>query len=57
MRGTMNKNTIYPDVEVKFIYLHNTRSELRDKVMEGGQGWNLQEVLSRALFRRPLFSG
>ena len=29
-----NKDTFYPDVEVKPIYLHDTRCELPDKVME-----------------------
>ena len=47
-----NKDTF----EVKSIYLHDTRRELPDKVMEGGQGWVLQGVLSRASFRRPRLS-
>ena len=42
-----NKDT-FPEVEVKSIYLHHTRRELSDKVMEGDQGWVLQGVLSRA---------
>ena len=45
-------DTFFPDVEVKSIHLHDTRSELPDKVMEGDQGWVLQGVLSRASFRR-----
>ena len=52
-----NKDTFYHDVEVKSIYLHDTRRELLDKVMEGGQGWVLQGVLSRASFLRPPLSG
>ena len=52
-----NKDTFCPDVEVKSIYLHDTRRELLDKVMEGRQGWVLQRVLSRASFRRPPLSG
>ena len=47
-----NKDTFYPDIEVKPIYLHDTRRELLDKVMEGDPGWVLQGVLSRASFRR-----
>ena len=49
-----NYGTFYSDVEVKSIYLHG---ELPDKVMEGGQGWVLQGVLSRASFRRSRLSG
>ena len=52
-----NKDTFYPDIEVKSIYLHDTRRELLDKVMEGDQGWVLQGVLSRASFRRRPLSG
>ena len=47
-----DKETFFPDVEVKSIYLHDTRREVPDKVMEGDQGWVLQGVLSRASFRR-----
>ena len=49
-----NKDTFFLDVKVKSIFLHDTRRELLDKVMEGDQGWILQGVLSRASFRRPL---
>ena len=56
-RVLFNKDTFYHDVEVKSMYLHDTRRELPDKVMEGGQGWVLQEVLSRASFRRPPLNG
>ena len=49
-----NKDTLYPDIEVKSIYLHDFRRELLDKVMEGGQVWVL---LSRASFRRRPLSG
>ena len=45
-----NKDTFYPDIEVKSSSLHDTRRELPDKVMEGGQGWVMQGVLSRAHF-------
>ena len=51
-----NKDTFYPDIEVKSIYLHDTRRDLPDKVMEGGQGWVMQGVLSRASFCRPPLS-
>ena len=40
-----NKDTFYPDSEVKSIYFHDTRRELPDKVMEGDPGWVLQGVL------------
>ena len=39
------------------MYLHDTRRDLTDQVMEGEQGWVLQAVLSRASFRRPPTSG
>ena len=52
-----NKDTSFPDVKVKSIYLHDTRFELPDKVMEGDSGWVLQGVLSRASFRRQPLSG
>ena len=47
-----NKDTFYPNVDVKSMYLHDTRRDLPDQVMEGEQGWVLQGVLSRASFRR-----
>ena len=47
-----NKDTFYPNYEVKSLYLHDTRREVPDKVMEGDQGWILQGMLSRASFRR-----
>ena len=52
-----NKDTFYPDVSVKSIYLHDTRRGLQDQVVEGEQGWVLQGVLSRASFRRAAASG
>ena len=52
-----NKETFYPDIEVKSLYFHDTRREWPDKVMEGDQGWVLQGVLSRASFRRQPLSG
>ena len=36
-----NKDTFYLDVDVKSIYLHDTRRELPDKVIEGDKGWVL----------------
>ena len=52
-----NKDTFYPNVGVKSIFLDDTRRELPDQVMEGEQGWVLQGVLSRASFRRSPVSG
>ena len=49
-----NKDTFYTNIEVKSLYLHDTRRDLPDKVMEGDQAWVLQGVLSRASFRRTL---
>ena len=34
-------------------YLHDTKRNLPDQVMEGDQRWVMQRVLSRASFRRP----
>ena len=51
-----NKDTFFPDVKVKSIYLHDTRRELPDKVMERDSYWVLQGVLSRASFRRQRLS-
>ena len=42
---------------LKSIYLHDTRHELPEKVVEGDQGWILQGVLSRASFRRQPLIG
>ena len=52
-----NKDTFYPNIDVKSIYLHYTRRDLPDQVMEGEQGWVMQGVLSGASFRRPPISG
>ena len=52
-----NKVTFFLDVKVKSIYLHDSRREFPDKVMEGNSGWVLQGVLSRASFRRQPLSG
>ena len=52
-----NKDTFYPNIDVKSIYLHDTRRDLLDQVMEGDQGWVMQGVLSGASFRRPPLSG
>ena len=48
-----NKDTFFPDVKVKSIYL---RRELLDKVMAGNPSWVLQGVLPRASFRRQPIS-
>ena len=45
-----NKDTFYPNIDVKSIYLHDTRRDLPDQVREGDQGWVMQGVLSRASF-------
>ena len=47
-----NKDTFYPHIDVRSIYLHDTRRDLPAQVIEGEQGWVLQGVLSRAIFRR-----
>ena len=52
-----NKDTFNPNIDVKSIYLHDTRRGLPDQVMEGEQGWVMQGILSRASFRRPPLSG
>ena len=52
-----NKDTFYPNIEVKSLYLHDIRLGLPDKVMEGDRGWVLQGVLSRASFLRQPPSG
>ena len=52
-----NKDTFYANVDVKSIYLHDTRRDLPDQLMEGEQGWVLQGVLSRASFLRATVSG
>ena len=39
------------------MYLHDTRRDLPAQVIEGEQGWVLQGVLSRAIFRRQPVSG
>ena len=52
-----SKDTFYANIDVKSIYLHDTRRDLPDQVMEGDQVWVMQGVLSRASFRRPPLSG
>ena len=47
-----NKDTFFPDVKVKFVYLHDIRRVVPDYVMEGDSGWVLQGVLPRASYRR-----
>ena len=49
--------TLSTPVDVKSIYLHDTRRILPDHFVEGEQGWVLQGVLSRAYFRRAASSG
>ena len=45
-----NNYTFLPDVKVESMYLHDTRLELPDKVMEGDSGW-----IYRACYHVPLF--
>ena len=52
-----NKDTFYPDISVKSIYLHDTRRGVQDHIVEGEHGWVLQGVVSRASFRRAAASG
>ena len=52
-----NKDTFYPNVDVKSIYFHDTRRVLHDLIVEGEHGWVLQGVVSRASFRRAASSG
>ena len=52
-----NEDTFYPNIDVKSLYLHDTRRDLQDEVMEGDQGWVMQGVLSRASLRRPPLNG
>ena len=52
-----NKDTFYPDISVKAIYLHDTRRSVQDHIVEGEHRWVLQGVLSRASFRRVAVSG
>ena len=48
---------LLPNIDDKSIYIHDTRRDLPDEVMEGEQGWVMQGILSRASFRRPPLSG
>ena len=52
-----NKDTLYPDISVKSIYIHDTRRCEQRQIVEGDQGWVLQGVPSRATFRRVAASG
>ena len=47
-----NKATLYPNIDIKSIYLYDTRWDLPVQVMEGDQGWAMPGVLSRASCRR-----
>ena len=51
------KDTLHPNIDVKSIYLRDTRRDLPDQVMEGEQGWVMQGILSRVSLRRPPLSG
>ena len=44
-----NKDTFYPSIDVAPIYLHDTRRDLPDQVMEGEQRWLMQGVLLTCL--------
>ena len=52
-----NKDTFFPNIDVKSIYLHDTKRRLQDPIVEGEHGWVLQSVVSRASFRRAASSG
>ena len=52
-----NKDTFFSDIKVSSFYLHDTRTGEQDKVKEGESGWVLQEVTSRASFRRQPRNG
>ena len=40
-----NKDTFYPDISVKSIYLHDTTRCVQDHIVEGEYGWVLRGVL------------
>ena len=52
-----SKDIFYPNIDVKSIYLHDTRRGLPDQATEEDQGWFVQVVLSRASCRRPPVGG
>ena len=52
-----NMDTFYSNIDVKSIYLYDTRRDLPDQLMEGDQRWVMQGVLSRASLRRSPVSG
>ena len=52
-----NKDTFYPNIDVKSIYLHDTRRVLHEHIDEGEHGWVLQGVVPRAPFGRAATSG
>ena len=56
-RFSSKKDTFFPNIDVKSIYLHDKRRDLPDQVMEGELKWVVQGVLSRASFRRIPLSG
>ena len=41
-----NKDTFYPDISVKSIYLHDTRRCEQDHIVEGEHGWSGQKVFT-----------
>ena len=52
-----NKDTFYPDISVKSIYLHDTRRGLQDQVVEGDQGWFYKVFFHVPHFVEPQSSG
>ena len=52
-----NKDTFFSDNKVSSTHLHDTGACEQDKITEGGSGWVLQGVGSRAAFRRQPCSG
>ena len=52
-----NQFSLFSDIKVSSIYLHDTGACHQDKTKEGESGWVLQGVISRASFRRQPRSG
>ena len=55
-RFSSTRTPFHPDINVKSIYLQDTRRGLPDQILEGEQGWVLQGILSRTSFRRAAVS-
>ena len=53
----VHKDTFFSDIKVSSSYLHDTRACEQDKIKEGESGWVLQDVVSKACFRRQTRSG